>query len=288
MDATWVAVITPLVTFSLSIIGSVGFAVYAVFRLNSPQIIREKIWNAFIGDKDFNDETLKSFSQHQLDLARFRVVYGIPAQSVSDLHRLLSWMAHHRFTPADVKRARRWIDPSQDDPLTAPSKLRLTARLVVAAMMIAAFMMILDKATNSRTTMISMRISKTWMWSDGTSVEGIWGQPWRIDAQSCGRPPLADTSITGLTDAETTAICRGIPNGDLQTTVNEGLRYQRWSLAVISFFLFLAGIKTGLTLCFGMRARELTQRLSPTILSQADPRRARKKRVRANSRRGVA
>jgi Family of unknown function (DUF6216) len=89
MDAIWVAVTTPLVTFFLSIIGLAGFTVYAVFRLNSPQIIREKIWNAFVGDKDFNDEKPKSFSHSQLDLARFRVVYGVPTAFTKDRKRLL-------------------------------------------------------------------------------------------------------------------------------------------------------------------------------------------------------
>ncbi|SDE09549.1 DUF6216 family protein [Paraburkholderia lycopersici] len=288
MNAIWVAVITPLVTFSLSIIGLAGFAAYAVFRLNSPQIIREKIWNAFVGDKDFNDEKLKSFSHHQLDLTRFRVVYGVQARSVADLHRLLSWMARHQFTPTDIKRARRWIDPSRNRPLNAPGKLHLTVRLVVVVIMIAGFMMVLDKATSSTTTMIRMRVSKTWLWSDGRSVVGIVGQAWRIDAQSCARHTLPDTSITGLTDAETAAICQGIPSGDLQTTVNEGLRYQRWSLAAISVFLFLAGIRTGLTLCFGMRARELAQQLSRATPTQANPRRARKKRAPSNDRRELA
>ncbi|WP_118181127.1 DUF6216 family protein [Paraburkholderia phosphatilytica] len=288
MNAIWVAAITPLVTFFLSIIGLTGFTGYAIFRLNSPQIIREKIWNAFAGDKDFNDEKLKSFSNHQLDLTRFRVVYGVQARSVADLHRLLSWMARHQFTPADVKRARRWIDPSRHHPLNAPSRLRLIARLVVAAIMFAGFTVVQDKATNSRTTMIRMRVSKTWMWSDGKSVEGVLGQPWRIDAQSCARHTLPGRSITGLTDGETSAICQGIPGGDLQTTVNDGLRYQRWSLAAISVFLFLAGIKTGFTLCYGMRARELAQRLSPATPSQANPRRPRKKPAPSNDRRESA
>lgn len=52
MDAIWVAAVTPLVTFFLSIAGLAGFTAYAVFRLNSPQIVREKIWSTFFGDKD--------------------------------------------------------------------------------------------------------------------------------------------------------------------------------------------------------------------------------------------
>lgn len=283
MNAIWVAVVTPLVTFFLSIAGLAGFTAYAVFRLDSPQIIREKIWNAFVGDKDFNDEGLKSFSHHQLDLARFRVVYGIPARSVPDLHRLLSWMRRHQFTPTDIKRARRWIDPSRSRPLSAPSRRCLTGHLALVTILIAAFMLVLGKATDSSTTLIRMRVSKTWMWSDGKSVEGILGQTWRIDAQSCNRHTLPATSLTGLTADETTALCQGIPSGDLETTVNEGLRYQRRSLGALSFFLFLASIRIGVILCFGMHARALAQRLSAAP-SPSTPQRTRKERLPSNRR----
>lgn len=216
----------------------------------------------FLRRQGFNDERLKSFSDHQLDLARFRFVYGIPARSVPDLHRLLSWMRRHQFTSTDIKRARRWTAPSRNRPLNAPSWLCLGHLALVAILIAVAFVLILGKATDYSTTVIHMRVSKTWMWSDGKSVEGIWGQTWRNDAQSCNRHTLPATSLTGMTAAETTPLCHGIPSGDLLTTVNEGLRYQRWSLGAISIFLLLAGIRIGVILCFGIHARELVQRLS--------------------------
>lgn len=59
------ATISPLLTYLLSILGLVIVAVYAIFRLNSTRIIREKVWSAFVGDKVFNDEKLKSFAHDQ-------------------------------------------------------------------------------------------------------------------------------------------------------------------------------------------------------------------------------
>ena len=261
MSAIWGAAISPLVTYVLSILGLAMVAVYAIFRLNSTQIIREKVWSAFVGDKDFNDEKLQSFAHDQLDLTRFRVVYGVQARSVPDLHRLLSWMERYRFTPIEVKRARRWIDPSRDEPLKAPGRRYLVACFVALAVMTVGFWYVSNKATTSRTTTISMRVSKTWMWSDGASVEGIWGKPWRIDAQACTQHTLPSTSITGLTDTETTAICNGIPDGELRTTVKEALTYQRWSLAVISFLILFAGISVGVSAHVGLLAKGLAQRL---------------------------
>lgn len=279
MSTIWGAAISPLVTYVLSILGLAMVAVYAIFRLNSTQIIREKVWSAFVGDKDFNDEDLKSFAHDQLDLARFRIVYGVQARSVSDLHRLLSWMKRYRFTPIEIKRARRWIDPSRDEPLNVPSKRYLAACLVVPVIAIGGFMYLSNKATTSKTTMINMRVSKTWMWSDGASVEGIWGKPWRIDAQSCANHTLPDTSLTGLTSTETTAICNGIPDGELRTTVKEGLTYQRWSLAAISFLILFVGIGVGISAHVGLLAKGLARRLPQAAQRQTSHRRTPRKQA---------
>ncbi|MDB5783191.1 DUF6216 family protein [Caballeronia mineralivorans] len=261
MSAILGATIGPLVTYLLSILGLAIVAVYAIFRLNSTQIIREKVWSAFVGDKDFNDEKLKSSAHDQLDLTRFRVVYGVPARSISDLHRLLSWMDRCKFTPIDVKRARRWIDPSKDEPLEAPSQRYFITCAVALMIMIASFMFVSNKATGSKTTMLRMQVSKTWIWSDGASVESVLGKHWRIDAESCSKHTLPDTTITGLTDAETTAICNGIANGKLKAAVSDGLKYQSGSLLVISFFILFLGISVGLSLHFAMLARGLVRQL---------------------------
>lgn len=281
MSAIWGAAVSPLVTYVLSILGLAMVAVYAIFRLNSTQIIREKVWSAFVGDKDFNDEKLQSFAHDQLDLTRFRVVYGVQARSVADLHRLLSWMERYRFTPIEIKRVRRRIDPSRAEPLNAPSRRFLVACLVVIAITIASFMYISNKATTAKTTMIHMRVSKTWMWSDGASVEGIGGTPWRIDAQACSQHTLPDTSTTGLTSNETTAICNGISDGELKATVKEGLTYQRWSGVLISFLILFAGINVGISAHIGLLARGLAQRLPGTGQRQAG--RRTKKPARSNN-----
>ena len=284
MSAIWGAAISPLVTYVLSILGLAMVAVYAVFRLNSTQIIREKVWSAFVGDKDFNDEKLQSFAHDQLDLTRFRVVYGVQARSVADLHRLLSWMERYRFTPIEVKRARRWIDPSREEPLNTPGKRYLATCFIALAVTIAGFSYVSNKATHSATTMITMRVSKTWMWSDGASVEGIWGKPWRIDAQSCASHTLPDTSTTGLTSTETTAICNGIPDGELRTTVKEGLTYQRWSLVVISFLILFVGISVGVSTHIGLLARGLARRLPQAGQHPTNHRRSQRKPTSSNNR----
>lgn len=273
MNVIWGAAIGPLVTYLLSSLGLGIVAVYAILRLNSTQIIREKVWSAFVGDKDFNDEKLKSFADDQLDLTHFRVVYGVPARSVPDLHRLLSWMERHKFTPIDIKRARGWIDPSKDEPLKNPGKRYFIACFVAFVIMFTSFLFVSNTATTSKTTMINMRVSKTWMWSDGTSVEGIWGKPWRIDAQSCAKQALPDTAITGLTNAETAAVCHGIPDGELKALVSEGLKYQRWSLTGISFFILYLGVSVGLSAYSAVLARRLARRLPPAKQFQVNRRR---------------
>lgn len=75
MNAIWVAVVTPLVTFFLSIAGLAGFTAYAVFRLNSPQIIREKIWNAcFVIGKWQSDKRYLRSGSRQAATISFHVL----------------------------------------------------------------------------------------------------------------------------------------------------------------------------------------------------------------------
>ncbi len=261
MNAILGAAIVPLITYFLSILGLVGFVGYAIFRLNSTQIIREKVWSTFVGDKDFNDEKLKSFGQNQLDLTRFRLVYGVTARSIQDLHRLLSWMERHHLTPIEVKRVRACIDPSKDEPLEVPQTRHLVARAVLLLLIMAGLMITFDKASTSKSTLLTMHVSKTWLWSDGASVEGVLGNSWRLDAQSCAKPPLPDITLSGLTDDETIAICKGIADGALEETVSEGIKYQRRAIAV--FLLFALLFETSVAFGFGiaLRARGLARRL---------------------------
>jgi Family of unknown function (DUF6216) len=253
------AVMGPLATYVLSILGLAGAAGYAIFRLNSTQMIREKVWSSFVGDKDFNDEKLKSFSCDQIDLARFRVVYGVPARSINDLHHLLLWMDQNQVSPIDVKRIRRWIDPSRDEPLGRPSK-RYVSKWFAALVILSLCVVVSVTTPDSRTTLFKMKVSGTWFSSDGTSVNAVWGR-WRIDAQSCMKHTLPDTNLSGLTGTEAAAICDGIAGGELKTMVSDALKYQHRGIAVILFFILLAVIGVWHRLKIAVRARELGNQL---------------------------
>ncbi|WP_157635141.1 DUF6216 family protein [Burkholderia ubonensis] len=263
------AAVGPLATYLFSILGLIGVGVYAVFRLKSTQIIREKVWSSFVGDKDFNDEELRSFAQEQLDLTRFRVVYGVAARSVSDLHRLLLWMRQRKIAPGDVKRIRAWIDPSKDELLETPSKRYISTWCVLLGVLILAFC--LSAATSdSKTTMLQMKVSGTWFLSNGTHVDAVWGH-WRIDSESCLNHARPDIKVTGLTEAEATTICNGIANGTLKTVVDESLKYQRWSFAALSLFVLLLAVRTLSILIIAMGARQLANRLRTAEQTPREP-----------------
>lgn len=53
MNTIFGAVAGPIATSLFSILGLLIAAGYAVFRLNSTHLIREKVWSSFVGDKDF-------------------------------------------------------------------------------------------------------------------------------------------------------------------------------------------------------------------------------------------
>jgi hypothetical protein len=262
MNTIFGAVAGPLTTYLLSILGLLIVACYAVFRLNSTHLIREKVWSSFVGDKDFSDEKLNAFARDQLDLSRFRVVYGVTAKSVEDLHGLLSWMENHAISPGDVKRARGWIEPSRNHPLEIPSKRYIAASVAVVGILILSLFAPVT-ASDSKTAMLKMNDSGTWFFSNGASASAVWGS-WRIDSQSCINRELPMSGETGLTADETKALCDGIASGALKTTVKESLTYQRRSLGVISFVLLFAALGVFLHLNAALFARQLANRLGFT------------------------
>jgi hypothetical protein len=278
MNTIFGAVMGPLATYFFSILGLFIVAGYAIFRLNSTQIIREKIWSSFVGDKDFNDEKLKSFAHDQLDLTHFRVVYGVPARSVMDIHRLLSWMEQYKVSPVDVKRIRGWIHPSRDEPLKIPSKRYILVWIAVFGILMLSTTLPVT-ASDFKATLLKMNVSGTWFTSDGTSVNAVWGG-WRIDSQSCTKHTLPDIKVTGLTGAETTAICNGIADGELKTMVSDPLKYQRRVFAVIVLVILLLSLGAYLNMNVAMLARQLGNRLrseekasseQPQLLEEVSP-----------------
>lgn len=256
----------PLAAYLLSILGLVAVTGYALFRLNSTQIIREKVWSSLVGDKDFNDERLKSFACDQLDLARFRVVYGVAAQSVKDLHRLLSWMERYKVSPLEVKRVRGWIDASREGLLKVPSRRYVAMCVVVLGILILGFTSS-GRSASSKATWFRMNTSGTWFSSDGTSVNAIWGG-WRIDSQQCAKHVLPDAAVTGLSGDEAASICKAMVDGELKTMVSDSLKGQRWSLGAISLFIVLLYGCAVMHISVVLRARRLGNRLLPMEKAQ--------------------
>lgn len=261
MNTIFGAVVGPLATYLLSILGFTIVGGYAIFRLNSTQIIREKVWSTFVGDKDFNDERLKSFARDQLDLTRFRVVYGVPSRSITDLHRLLSWMERYNVSPTDVKRIRGWIDPSRDEPLEPPGKRYVSTWFGALGILILCLVLPVV-VQEAKTTLFRMKVSGTWFSSDGANVDAVWGR-WRIDSRSCMTHTLPDIKLTGLTESETAAICSGIAGGELKTMVSDSLKYQRRGLAAMVFVILLLAAGVCLHIKVALQARRLGNQLRP-------------------------
>ena len=277
MDTIFVALIAPAATYFLPIIGLAAVALYSNFRLKSTQLIREKIWTFCVGDKDFFDEKLKSFAHEQLDLARYRVLYGVPARSITDLHRLLSWIGLHKLIPNEVKRVRKWIDPSRDEVLTIPSRGYFTGLCVVVVLSIPILVGLMT-ASASRETLFRMKESRTWFASDGQNVNAVWGQ-WQIDEHSCKIGMLPDPKITGFTSAETTDVCNGISNGELKKMVLGPLKFQRWFFGITIFLSFF--LEMGIILKIGVAAQAgyLGVRLNSSKNDRTNNHRIRKKRI---------
>ena len=260
MGAVLGAVVAPIASYLLSVLGFIGVAFYAIFRLKSTHIIREKIWSSFVGDKDFNDEKLHIFSNEQLDLSRFRVIYGVSAGSISDLHRLLGWMSTHGLTPIDVKRAREWIDPSKDEPLETPKRKFAFAWLAVFVALIVCLAGT-SPAIASNQALLKMRVSETWYLSDGRSAHSIRGR-WHMDHETCVKGLVPDTSVTHLTNVETKLLCDAMGNGQLETFVKDTVQSQRRLFGLIGLTIVFFAIGVFRKLDSAGHAKRLANKLS--------------------------
>lgn len=259
MNTVFVAALAPIVTYCLSVLGLFAVGCYAIFRLKSTYIIREKIWSSFVGDRDFSDERLKTFADEQLDLSRFRVVYGVPGRSIEDLHRLLAWMNKFDLAPFDVKRAREWINPSRDEPFQEPNGRFIVGRVLLLGILMAALFATL-RAVDSHQTLLRMRASGTFYWSDGKSVEPAWGN-WHFDTRACAEGGVPDVSGTGFTSVEGKLLCDGIADGELNKIVTESIASQRRGFGTITLIIGLFAIAAFLKLNSVGRGRQFAQKL---------------------------
>ena len=259
MNTVFVAALAPIVTYFLSVLGLFAVGFYAIFRLKSTYIIREKIWSSFVGDRDFSDEHLKAFADEQLDLSRFRVVYGVPARSIADLHRLLAWMKEFDLAPFDVKRAREWINPSKNEPFQEPNGRFLVGRVFMLAVLMAALFATM-KAVGSHQTLLKMRASGTYYWSDGKSVEPAWGNG-HFDPRGCADGGVPDVSGTGFTSLEAKLLCDGIADGELNKIVTESIASQRRGFGTTAFIIGIFAIAAFLKLNSVGRGRQFARKL---------------------------
>jgi hypothetical protein len=277
LDTIFVATIGPVATYFLPICGLAAVALYSIFRLKSTQIIREKIWNFCVGDKDFFDEKLKSFAHEQLDLAHYRLLYGVSARSITDLHRLLSWIGRHKLIPNEVKRVRGWIDPSRDEVLKIPNGGYFVRRSVAVILLIPIIVGLMT-ASECKETLLKMKDSGTWFASDGQTVRAVWGQ-WQIDAESCKTGMLPDSKITGFTSTEITDVCKGISSGELKDIVRGPVKFQHWSFGIIVFLVFFLEVGIFLKINSAADARNLGVRLDPSKKERTGNGRFRKKPI---------
>lgn len=254
----------PITTYLLSAVAVCLVAGYVLFRLRSTFLLREKILRFFLGDADFSDDKLKSFSMEHRDLARFRVLHGIAAPSRQALHALLLWTEVNRLGFEDVRRVRRWINFEDANFLTAPTRNDFVWRSALAVLSLF-FCALCLVASSRQSAILTMSKSGVTFVSDGTDARPIIDS-WKFDARSCKTGEIPAATRSGFSSQESAAICKAISDGSLQHAVEEHIALQRKVAAIFGCSLACAWVYFIMLISTAVRAKELCQKapIGPT------------------------
>lgn len=217
-----------------------GLAAFFWRRTGTTQSILEFFWRIVCGNSPIKDPRLAAFVDEARELERFRFIFGIKLESITELHRFLDWREAHRVPIGHVQRIRKLFDASLPHFIVEPqptSILRLfTYMLFCLASIVAIQILVAGDLAYLKT-----QKSQIWFTSDGTTIE----QPfWKADAESsaCNETQAVPA---GFTAAEREILCNALQDGSLKELVDTTIRKQRrlsqWAIGFIFLaFLYLA------------------------------------------------
>lgn len=212
----------PLIAFAGPLLLGIAI-VFFWWRSGSIYSLLERVWRLVAGKTEVSDETLKKFILETRDVEKFRFIYGLKVERMTELHKLLEWLNANSIGISKAQMAKRWINTKTRELIPVP-KYYLHIRALGLALC-GVVLIPLEMSVTSSEALLQMKGSKTWFLADTTSIKGFY-EDWVIESAQCSKE-IVFNSVGGLTNAEVHFLCDAFKDGTLKQSVSATVRQQR-------------------------------------------------------------
>ncbi|NOV25988.1 hypothetical protein E5S69_21015 [Cupriavidus necator] len=242
MESLSTVVQSPFLAAIASPIVVMALAAFFWWRAGSIHSMLERLWRLVAGKAEVEDPALKKLMQETRDLERFRFVYGLRIESMSDLQCLMSWMKRHDISIVKLQKAKPWIDIASAELVRKPTSryvIGCFASIVICCVLITVALHLFT-ATD---VLLKMRESEVWFRTDGYSVRTIWGTR-LATLNSCTENIEALAKSTGFSSDEASVLCTSFGEKSLHKLVQQEVRNQQWLFGgLATLFFVLLGLR---------------------------------------------
>lgn len=235
MQSLSTVVQSPLFSWLAAALCGLVLFIFFWWRAGSFFSLLNRLWRLIAGKGDLHDPTLNSLLQESLDLEKFQLIFGVKAETISDLHRFATWRKANCIGMTNIHKARRWIDVTSTEMVRKPPKNYVRYRLLIAVLASLGIVSIGQLAA-SRYAYLQMRDSKVWFKTDATTVKAPF-EDWSFDQSNCASDRSDVMRLTGFNTSETDVICEALEQDGLKTLVTKTVK-QQGSAGV--FFVLIA------------------------------------------------
>lgn len=240
-------------------------------------VFLDRLWR-LLHAKDFYDPALQRHHEQQLDIERFRVMYGARAiETLEAAYAALEWSREVQISLVKLAKAGRWV--KWDERLIAKPRTLHTVANCVAAL--ALYVMVFASAGLALTNEMLGRFvdSGTWIWleTDQARSANPWTEnEWTLTRDNC------DNDITNvirkvLTLEEVQTLCNSFGTAELADDISDNVHIQRWTMGIATgvlvwlFYLVLLSLKRRIEAIDMRRRLKKTQGAHSTRGREADP-----------------
>lgn len=224
-------------------------------------VFLDRIWS-LIHRKDFGDEILRKYHEGQIDLERFKFMYGIRSiESLPAAYAAKAWADEIGLTLRTMGKARYWVNWETRQVKKASKLGDVLAWLLYVGVGIATCFPLAGAISNDM--LARFKESGSWVWMNdnrATELSFSFSKPWVLTKADCEVRPL-NMPDTSLSAEEAEILCGSFGTEELQSAVEENVRAQRWIMGFLTVFMIGVLWTVFMGLMVRLRAADIRRRV---------------------------
>lgn len=224
-------------------IGMLALFLWSIIHTESRHVLRFRIWRLLHGKGEISDEGVNEYVNEQNSLMTFRLIAGVPVQSLDRAHELIRWTCENQVEMYELRMAGKHFDPDKRVIKTEglPGKISQALKLLAAALAVpivfgCAWLVYTDSA------LLSLKATQRHFWMTGTEARVAWPllkTPLRQSA--CSGDLAALAKQTSFTVEEAGIIC-GVLKDEKTPSYTKQQVADQWKSALLLLLeiLFIA------------------------------------------------